>query len=170
MKAYQGKTDFENIRHYYDPKSFQVKHHYENPWNEEPRETVTEQITDDEQLEDQENYERIRLPNGNWINRNVLTRQQADTLQFDDEHVIEHPLRQEQDLDIDNDEIIEGEECALEECRKPTTHGTQMIQCIHCSRRFHIRCIGISELRAKEENYICNECEQASTSFSRKAT
>lgn len=187
IKPYQGKTDFLNIRHYYDPKAFQVKHHYENPWDEEEFDPDEEQESNDD-----DQHERLRLPTWNWINRNVVTCQQTDCFQFEYEQEVEHPLQQEQEESVNpdiqfqekqsqqseeqEDGILQDpeaeitvdtrsnpyydEECALETCRKPTEIGTLMIPCVHCHRKYHIRCIGITEQRAKEENFVCNECAQ----------
>ena len=51
-------------------------------------------------------------------------------------------------------------ECTIH-CKKPVGKGAKTSQCIHCGKKYHIQCIGLTERRAAIENYICIQCEQA---------
>ena len=51
--------------------------------------------------------------------------------------------------------------CAAPNCVDPDGTHANYINCIHCAKQFHIRCVGFTERRAVNESYICTQCERS---------
>ena len=133
----------------------------------------------------------IRLPSGEWILRDRLSGKNRETSEFDEQAAIEiedepneniqsppsspltiHPPHSSlqsagspnNSSSPDQRQVIlnQGDECALENCMRPTGEEATYIQFIHCCKRFHIRCVNFTKLRAEVENLICPLCDNTS--------
>ena len=167
MKSYKGPSEFRNVKHQVNPTLFMSKHQFKIIEDDEDLEILEENTPSS--YVDQNSQERIRLPSGQWILRNRITGEQRETSLLDDAE----PERQEEEIEnVDEvnpnvpEESSEQEssetviECTIH-CKKPVGKGAKTSQCIHCGKKYHIQCIGLTERRAAIENYICIQCEQA---------
>ena len=182
IKPYHGATEFKKVKNRINPKDFTSKHQYE--LIEEDDVDILDTNRRSSLAEDSQ--ERIRLPSGTWILRSRISGEQNDTLQFDEnigdeeQDNIIAPDMVDNTLNEDNEEVqpivqqtrdtendfpqdqapVEVENnCAAPTCLKPIGVHSKLINCIHCGCAFHIRCIGFTERRAINENYICTKCE-----------
>ena len=55
----------------------------------------------------------------------------------------------------------DANKCAAPNCVDPDGAHANYINCIHCAKQFHIRCVGFTERRAVNESYICTQCERS---------
>ena len=184
IKPYHGPTEIKKVEQRQDPKDFMSKHQFEIIEEDEP--TILPNVERQSSQEDA-SQERIRLPSGNWIIKSRLTGEQRDTLQFDDnggeietEEDIIAPNSQQASTDEeervfpDQQDVGEDEHsppqppptqdannCAAPNCVDPDGAHAKYINCIHCAKKFHIRCVGFTERRAINESYICTKCERS---------
>ena len=184
IKPYHGSTEFKKVKQQQDPKDFMSKHQFEIIEEDEP--TILPNVERQSSQEDA-SQERIRLPSGNWIIRSRITGEQRDTLQFDDERGERETVRdimapnsqqastnEEERVIPDQQDIGEDEQsppqppptqdannCAAPNCVDPDGTHANYINCIHCAKQFHIRCVGFTERRAINESYICTQCERS---------
>ena len=56
------------------------------------------------------------------------------------------------------DILASGDHCADQNCKRPTGEDATYISCMHCTKKYHIRCIQFTIQRARTENFICNAC------------
>ena len=113
------------------------------------------------------------MPSGAWIFKDKFTGKSRRTSELEDEdqeevfpeNEVESPTTAEgQDQDREQSELeqilSEGDECASIYCNRPKGDEATYISCIHCTKRFHIKCVGFSLERAQNENLICFECDR----------
>ena len=169
MKPYLGAVNFTKLKRKVDPNEFKSKHQFELI---EEEELVDERQLSNSLQQNLDSEERIRLPSGHWIFRDVLTgrSRRSNELEEEDqerippERSIESPTteeNQEQAREQTSLERIlsEGDHCASRYCDRPTGDQATYIPCMHCTKRFHIKCVGFSLECAQNENLICFECD-----------
>ena len=87
MKPYKGRTNFQNVQQHNDPTDFMTKDHFD-VFEDEGK---MQEETDDDA--NHQNIERIKLPSGNWISRNLETGEHLDLFGLNEEEEVEHPLQ-----------------------------------------------------------------------------
>ena len=87
MKLYKDRTNFQNVQQHNDSTDFMTKDHFDVFEDEDE---IRKEADDDA---NRQNLERIKLPSGNWISRNLETGENLDLFGLNEEAEVEHPLQ-----------------------------------------------------------------------------
>ena len=165
IKPYVGPTNFTRVKRKANPSEFKSKHQFEIIEEDDGIIKTNKSTINMPMNVDTE--ERIRLPSGTWILRDRVTGSSRESDEYDNTnlpntHIDSDPIQVENENNGESELerlLRQGDECASIYCSRPTGTEATYIICIHCSKRYHIRCVGFSEERAKNETLVCFECE-----------